>query len=87
MLFESIKDVFFNVQNTFSMLSCLQSFPLKTWEVVKIRKDATLRIKYHKYGENLGRGAIGKSNVEAGLDFRGNIWLKIYIISPTKVHL
>ena len=60
----------------FPILSCLQSFPLKTWEVVKIWKDATLRIKYHRYGENLKRGAIGKSNVEAGPGFKGNIWLK-----------
>jgi hypothetical protein len=44
--------------------------------VVKIRKDATLRIKYHEYGENLEIGAIGKSNVEARLGFRGNVWLK-----------
>jgi hypothetical protein len=43
---------------------------------VKIRKDATLKIKYHKYGESLEKGVIGKSNVEARPGFRGNIWLK-----------
>ena len=45
---------------------------------MKIQKDATLKIKYHEYGENLERGAIGKSNVEAGPDFKGKIWLKKY---------
>jgi hypothetical protein len=52
---------------------------------VKIRKDTTLRIKYHKYGENLRRGTIGKSNLEAGLDFRGNMWLKYIMYFPRPV--
>ena len=37
----------------------------KAREATKIRKDVALGWNYRGYGENLGRGAIGKSNVES----------------------
>jgi hypothetical protein len=39
--------------------------PKKTREATKIRKDVALGLNYRGYGENLGRGTIGKSNMES----------------------
>ena len=61
----------------FSMIELFAKFSFKDLGSGKNPKGRQAQDKIGGYGENLGRGAIGKSNVEAGPGFRGNIWLKI----------